>query len=145
MLPTFASFCTNLCLFTLKSLLVIKIHQFKYFYDKIYTIGYYSGFYSSLRDKIWANINISNCLGKIDEIMMNLMHWCFKKFYQNLRSYKIYFFVHSSCFKFLFWRFNGGFDIFIRFILIYLHPLTWNFKSSPFAQIWSLRDLWNPE
>ena len=32
-----------------------KKHQFKYLYDKIYTIGYYSGFYSSLRDNIWAS------------------------------------------------------------------------------------------
>ena len=24
-------------------------------YDQIYTIGYYSGLYSSLTDKIWAN------------------------------------------------------------------------------------------
>ena len=32
-----------------------KNHLFKYLYDEIYTIGYYSGFYSSLRDKTWAN------------------------------------------------------------------------------------------
>ena len=28
--------------------------HFKYVYDKMYTIEYYPGFYSSLRDKIWA-------------------------------------------------------------------------------------------
>jgi hypothetical protein len=33
---------------------MIENHHSKYLYDKIYTIGYYSGFYSSLRDKIWA-------------------------------------------------------------------------------------------
>ena len=27
---------------------------FKYLNDTIYTIGYYPGFYSSLRDEIWA-------------------------------------------------------------------------------------------
>ena len=34
--------------------LIIFTHNrhFKYLYDKIYTNGYYSGFYSSLRDKI---------------------------------------------------------------------------------------------
>ena len=36
----------------LKSFYVIKNHQVKYSYHKIYTIGYYSGFYSSLREKI---------------------------------------------------------------------------------------------
>ena len=35
-----------------KKLYMIKNHQCKYIYDKIYTIGYYSRFYSSLRDKI---------------------------------------------------------------------------------------------
>ena len=29
--------------------------QFKDRYDQIYTIGYYSGFYSSLKDENWAN------------------------------------------------------------------------------------------
>ena len=33
----------------------INLYERKYLYDKIYTIGYYSGFYSSLRDKIWGN------------------------------------------------------------------------------------------
>ena len=32
-----------------------KNHWFKHIYDKIYTIGYYLGFYISLRDKIWEN------------------------------------------------------------------------------------------
>ena len=32
-----------------------KNHNFKYLYDEIYSIGYYSGFYSSMRDKNWAN------------------------------------------------------------------------------------------
>jgi hypothetical protein len=35
--------------------LTVKNHRFKYLYDKIYTICYYSGFYSSLRDKIRGN------------------------------------------------------------------------------------------
>ena len=30
-------------------------HHFKYIYDEIYTICYYSGFNSSLRDKNWAD------------------------------------------------------------------------------------------
>ena len=30
-------------------------HPYKDMYDKVYTISYYSGFYSSLKDKIWAN------------------------------------------------------------------------------------------
>ena len=39
-----------------KKTLYYKTNQhFKDLYDKIYTIGYYSGFYSSLRDEIWAN------------------------------------------------------------------------------------------
>ena len=37
-----------------------KIYPFNYLYDKIYTISYYSGFYSSLYDKIWANVVILN-------------------------------------------------------------------------------------
>ena len=36
-------------------MLYIKYHQLKYLFDKIYTIGYYSGFYSSLWDRNWAN------------------------------------------------------------------------------------------
>ena len=35
-----------------KSLYLIKNHSSKELYDKDYTIGYYSGFYSSLRDTI---------------------------------------------------------------------------------------------
>jgi hypothetical protein len=31
-----------------------KNHHFKDSYDKIYTIGYYSGFYCTLRNKFWA-------------------------------------------------------------------------------------------
>ena len=34
-----------------KSLNKIKNHPFKDIYVKIYSIGYYSGFYSSLKDK----------------------------------------------------------------------------------------------
>ena len=34
---------------------IIHKDQFKYLYDTIYTIGYYSCFYSSLRDQICAN------------------------------------------------------------------------------------------
>ena len=34
---------------------LIKNHPFKALYDKIYTVGYYSGFYSSVKDKIWLN------------------------------------------------------------------------------------------
>ena len=30
-------------------------HPFKYLYVKICTIGYYTGFYSSLKDPNWAN------------------------------------------------------------------------------------------
>ena len=30
-------------------------NPFKDLYDKIYTIGYYSGFYTSQKDNIWAN------------------------------------------------------------------------------------------
>jgi hypothetical protein len=39
----------------LKSIYMIKKIKIKYLYDKIYTIGYYPCFYSSLRDKILAN------------------------------------------------------------------------------------------
>ena len=35
-----------------KSIYMIQNLSFKDLYDKIYTIGYYSGFYSSLKDKI---------------------------------------------------------------------------------------------
>ena len=42
-------------IFHYKGWLYNKIHRLKYLYDKIYTIGYYSGFYSSLRDKLWGN------------------------------------------------------------------------------------------
>ena len=34
---------------------MIRNNHFKDLYDKIYTIDYYSGFYSSLKDIIWAN------------------------------------------------------------------------------------------
>ena len=34
---------------------VIENHPFKDLYLKIHTIGYYSGFYSSLNDKNWTN------------------------------------------------------------------------------------------
>ena len=38
-----------------KKTLYYKTNQhFKDFYDEIYTIGYYSGFYSSQRDEIWT-------------------------------------------------------------------------------------------
>ena len=42
-------------LFVFNLFYIIHEDQFKDLYDKIYTIGYYSGFYSSLRDKIWVN------------------------------------------------------------------------------------------
>ena len=32
-----------------------KYDHLKFLYNNNYTICYYSGFYSSLRDKIWAN------------------------------------------------------------------------------------------
>ena len=38
-----------------KGLLYNQKYCFKYLYDKIYTISYYSGFYSSMRDKFWEN------------------------------------------------------------------------------------------
>ena len=41
-----------------------KNHHFKDLYDKFYTIGYYSGFYSSLRDEIWANGDYFEFLSK---------------------------------------------------------------------------------
>ena len=40
--------------FWFQSIYMRKIHYLEYFYDKIYTICNYLGFYSSLRDKIWA-------------------------------------------------------------------------------------------
>jgi hypothetical protein len=34
---------------------MVRNHHSKYLYDKICTIGYYSGFYSSMRDNISEN------------------------------------------------------------------------------------------
>jgi hypothetical protein len=46
----------ELCIFCIiEGDYTIKYHCFKYLYDKIYTIGYYSGFYSSMRDQICGN------------------------------------------------------------------------------------------
>jgi hypothetical protein len=42
--------------FISKSLNKITNHPIKDIYIKIYTTGYYSGFYSSLTDKNWENI-----------------------------------------------------------------------------------------
>ena len=46
-------------IFTLKSLDMILNQWFKNIYDKIYTIGFHSGFYSSLNAKIWVKDNYS--------------------------------------------------------------------------------------
>ena len=37
-------------------MIMTKDSPFRKCIDKIYTIGYYTGFYSSLSDKIWAYV-----------------------------------------------------------------------------------------
>ena len=64
-----------------KSPYMIKIQQFKYLYDKIYTIGYYSGFYSTLRDKIWANgSHLNFCVRRQRSIKLYLTNVCMSSF-----------------------------------------------------------------
>ena len=53
--------------FVSKSIKKIKNHPFKDLYVKIYTIGYYSGFYSSLKAKNWANGGHFECSTKDEE------------------------------------------------------------------------------
>ena len=48
-------FLSEMSKFVSKSLNKITNHPFQDIYVKIYTISYYSGFYSSLTDKNWAN------------------------------------------------------------------------------------------
>ena len=50
-----------------KSLNKMKNHPFKDLHVKIYTIGYYSGLYSSLKDKNWANGGHSEFSSKDEE------------------------------------------------------------------------------
>ena len=62
-----------------KSFYMIINHHFKYLYDKIYTIGYYSGFYSSLKDNIWANCGHFEFSSKDgEECMYVCMYVCIK-------------------------------------------------------------------
>ena len=53
--------------FVSKSIKTIINHPFKDLYVKIYTIGYYSGFYSSLEDKNLANGGNFECSSKDEE------------------------------------------------------------------------------
>jgi hypothetical protein len=45
----------------------MKNHPFKDIYNKIYTIGYYSAFYSSLKDENCANAGLFEFLSKNEE------------------------------------------------------------------------------
>jgi hypothetical protein len=46
---------------------MIENRHSKYLYGKICTIGYYPGFYSSMRDKIWAYSGHFECSSKDEE------------------------------------------------------------------------------
>ena len=53
--------------FVFKPLYMMKNHPFKDIYDTNYTLGYYSGFYRSLKDRIWANGGNFEFLSKDEE------------------------------------------------------------------------------
>ena len=61
---------------------MLKNLPFKDLFIKICTIGYYSGFYSSVKDKIWINGGHFEFSSKDDEENNNIYHVCIKCIYK---------------------------------------------------------------
>ena len=137
--------------FYLKSIYMIKIHQFSLLVYKIHTIGYYSGFYSSLRDAIWANcgcfefcirrwrwVKVNNHKSinhfrKIDLQITNFKTILFQTAIQHFWSQKFLWLSKTNLSQFsdifyrlIIWlsRFNDSFNVYTLDIFIYFCLLT---------------------